>query len=219
MKRVAILLALSLTTAAAAAQSRYVSDELVIMMRSGQGNQFRIVQQLPSGTRLEVLEDAGEYVLVRSPAGKEGWVQARLLINEPVAAHKLVAAEKKLGRLGEENQSLKEKLNTLGDENSVLKKELSRLTGEKSGVEGELANLRKIAAKPAQLNAENQRMKQRIAELEAEVSRLGDTNAKLEDRSQRDWFLTGAGVLGGGIFLGLVLPLLRRRKNSGFDLR
>jgi SH3 domain protein len=62
-------------------------------------------------------------------------------------------------------------------------------------------------------------MKQRIAELETEVSRLDDTNSKLQDRSQRDWFLTGAGVLGGGIFLGLVLPMLRRKKQSGFDLR
>lgn len=219
MKRLAILLVFSLGTATAAAQTRYVSDELVIMMRSGQGNQFRIIQQLPSGTRLEVLEESDQYVRVRTPAGKEGWVQAQHLINEPVAAHKLVAAQKKLQRLAEENKSLQAKLSDVGSENGDLNGAVDRLSREKNAVEKELESLRKLAAKPAQLHDENQRMKGKIAELEAEVKRLGETNTSLKDRSQRDWFLTGAGVLGGGIFLGLVLPLLRRRKSSGFDLR
>lgn len=220
MKRIAILLISSLATAtAAAAPVRYVSDELLIMMRSGQGMQYQIVEQLRSGSRLKVLEEGDKYVHVRSPKGREGWVLAQYLSNEPIARQKLAAAEKKVQNYREESRKLNEKMGELGNENGQLKARVDQLTRAKADVEKELEHLRKISARPAQLNAENRQMKGRIAELEAEVKRLGQTNSALQDRSQRDWFLSGAGVLGGGIFLGLVLPLLRRRKSSGFDLR
>lgn len=220
MKRLAIVLIFGLTTTAAwAAPSRYVSDDLVISLRTGQGTQYRIIEQLHSGSRLEILEEGGEYVRVRSPKGREGWVRAQYLSNEPVARQKLAAAQKKLNSIGEENRSLQGKLQEVGAENGELKTNLDRVTKEKAQVEAELEKLREVAARPAELNEQNQRMKGRIAELEAEAKRLEKANTALKDGSQREWFITGAGVLGGGILLGLVLPLLRRRKSSGFDLR
>jgi SH3 domain protein len=42
---------------------------------------------------------------------------------------------------------------------------------------------------------------------------LDEENTSLRDRTNRDWFLAGAGVLFGGILLGLLVPKLRKRKN------
>ena len=220
MRRFVILLVFSLAAATAtAAPVRYVSDELVITMRTGKGNKYEILEQLRSGTRLEVLGQDGTYTRVRTPKGEEGWVLTRFLSNSPIARHKLARAEKSLQQLRKENRSLEEQLRNLRNEKGELEQQRTQLSGEKNKVAEELENLRKLAARPAQLDAENQRMKAEIGELNAEMKRLGDANAALKDRSKRDWFLTGAGVLGGGIVLGLVLPLLRRRKKSGFDLR
>jgi SH3 domain protein len=45
--------------------------------------------------------------------------------------------------------------------------------------------------------------------LRAEVS-------EIKRNTQRDWFLIGAGVLFGGILLGLILPRLKLRRRSGW---
>ena len=58
----------------ALAAGRYVSDELVIMMRSGQGEQYKIIKMLKAGTPLEVLEEGDAYLQVRAPDGTEGYV-------------------------------------------------------------------------------------------------------------------------------------------------
>ncbi|MGD8927068.1 MAG: hypothetical protein PVG20_09465, partial [Thioalkalispiraceae bacterium] len=55
------------------AANKYVSDHLVITMRTGQGNQFEIIKTLISGTKLEVLEETDTgYTKVRLADGTEG---------------------------------------------------------------------------------------------------------------------------------------------------
>jgi SH3 domain protein len=39
----------------------------------------------------------------------------------------------------------------------------------------------------------------------------------LQDSSNREWFLTGAGVIIIGILIGLIAPRLRPKKKSGWD--
>ena len=65
----------------AQAQTRYVSDKLVITFRTGPGNQFNIVRNLTSGNRVEVLEELADegYTHVRLPDGSEGYVLTQYL--------------------------------------------------------------------------------------------------------------------------------------------
>ena len=51
-----LLLVLMTTTAYAAVEKRYVSDQLWLQMRSGPGNEFRIIKTLSSGSHLIYLE-------------------------------------------------------------------------------------------------------------------------------------------------------------------
>ena len=39
-------------------------------------------------------------------------------------------------------------------------------------------------------------------------------NAALGGRSSQNWFIVGAGVLFGGIVIGLIAPSLRRKRRS-----
>jgi len=39
-------------------------------------------------------------------------------------------------------------------------------------------------------------------------------NGALSSRSRQNWFIVGAGVLSGGIVIGLIAPSLRRKRRS-----
>ncbi len=56
------------------AQTVYVIDEFEVTMRTGPSIENKIIAMLPTGTKLQVIEEEGDWVLVRSPTGREGWV-------------------------------------------------------------------------------------------------------------------------------------------------
>ncbi len=196
------------------AETRYVSDHLVITMRTGQGNSYKVLRQLHSGTPLHVLEEDGEFIRVRTERGTEGWVRGQYLVNEPVAKDRLAAAEEKLARLDSEARSLRQQVSSLKSERDSFKRELNGTESDKISLEKQVAELKKVAAMPLRLREENQVMKDRIDTLELELTQIERVNDELRNNSQRDWFITGAGVLGSGIFLGLVLPFIRRKRRS-----
>ena len=219
MKKISLLLsALLLPLLVQAQDIRYVSDELIITMRTGQGSQYQILKTLPSGTRLEILETDDEtgYSKVRIPDGKEGWVLNRFLTVEPIAREKLAAAQGKMQRLVEQNNALKEELANLKNNNTDLEAERNALLNQQEKAKSELDRLNQVAAQPLQLDKQNRELKQQNVSLEKELQLIQQENQVLKDRSQREWFIAGAGVLLGGLLLGLILPKIRWRKKSNW---
>ncbi|MGE0081958.1 MAG: TIGR04211 family SH3 domain-containing protein [Thiohalomonadaceae bacterium] len=214
MKRVLPLLLLFAFGAVQAEEFMYIDDKLTVTLRTGQGNQFKILRVLESGERVEILERDGDYVRVRGPKGMEGWMRAQYLTDQPIARDRLVVAEQKIAALQEEREKLRAQLKTVQDERSEARKTGAQLEKDYTELQKELAKLREVAAAPIKLHEENQAMRARLDSLENENAQLRTTNEKLRDDAYRDWFLTGAGVLAGGILLGLVLPKMRRRRSS-----
>ena len=218
MKKISLFLAgLLLPILVHAQNTQYVSDELIITMRSGQGSQYQILKTLPSGTRLEVLEasDSG-YTKVRNTEGMEGWVLSRYLSPEPIAKEKLAVAQRRLQRLKDQNSTLKQELASLQDSHRELESERTALVNKTESAEAELERLNQVAAQPILLDNQNRQLKQQNVSLEKELQLLQQENQSLKDRSQREWFIAGAGVLLGGMLLGLIVPKLRWRKKSSW---
>lgn len=201
------------------AAPRYVSDELKINLRTGQGNQYQILRVLPAGTRVEVLEVNQETGYSRVMAnGREGWVLTQYLQDQPIARDRLAAAERRMEQLAGENAQLREerdRLRATGNESAATSRQLA---GAKQALEKELEQLRKIAERPVELSQENQALRERTVTLEKDLQLLRQENQVLKDRSGRDWFVAGAGVLVFGMLLGFVLPKLRGQRKSGWDL-
>jgi SH3 domain protein len=197
--------------------TQYVSDHLVITMRSGQGSQYQILKTLPSGTRLEILEtsDTG-YTKVRNAEGVEGWVLSRYLSPEPIAKEKLAVAQGRLQRLKERNTELKQELAELQKSHQELEAERATLASKTESASAEVERLNQVAAQPILLDKQNRELKQQNVSLEKELQLLQQENQSLKDSSQREWFITGAGVLLGGLLLGLIVPKLRWRKKSSW---
>lgn len=222
------LLLFSAIGTAFAAQTVYVDDKLFLTLRSTQGDGYQVLQTMPSGTQLELLETDGDHARVRTREGEEGWVKSQYLSDEPTAALRLADAERKLERiqadakrrierLQADNRNLEQQLQSANSAKDQLAEKLATLSAENRELQKDMAQLRAAAAAPLELQEENTALKTRVGVLEKEAGALEEENAVLHNRTRRDWFLTGAGVLGGGIVLGLVLPRLRRRRSTFGD--
>ena len=201
----------------AQAETQYVSDHLVITVRTGQGAQFQIIKTLESGEHVKVLEitDTG-YTRIETSDGTEGWVRSQYLAEEPVASEKLVKSEARLLNTRTALKALKEKFATLSKEHKVMSDTQATLSTDKKQLDTELARLNEVARKPIILDKQNRVLKEKNVTLEKDLQRLNQENHSLKDRSQREWFIAGALVLFGGMILGLIIPKLRGRKRSSW---
>lgn len=222
VKFIRLLILLCLAAAAAVAQAqttRYVSDDLTIPLRSGKSIQYRIIAYLPSGEKVDLLEsdsDSG-YSRVRTDKGTEGWVLTRYLADSPSAKDQLEGAKKKLVNIQIENNRLNDELGKLKSENSDLAKQVKSLTDENRRLNQQLTSIRQTASSALAIDNENKALKSKVVDLERQVQSYEQENAVLKDRRNRDWFIAGALVLGGGMLLGLVIPKLRVRRKSNWD--
>jgi SH3 domain protein len=208
-KSLFILLITALTSSPLLAATKYVSDELVINMRSGKGNGFKIIKIVKSGTPLTVLETDSGYTRARTPQGVEGWVLSRFLIDQPVARDQLAKARQDVDTMKEKYEAMVNELSTIKTERDTLSSSEKSLLANKEKMNTELVKLKKIAARPMQLEAENDQLRNELVKIEAEMRLLKQEYQTLEDNTDQEWFMTGAAVLFGGMLLGLIFPKLR----------
>ena len=88
------LLASHVIVRQAAADTRYVSDELIITLRQGKSIQFKIIKTLKTGTPLEVLEEDESYLKVRTTDGIEGYVLRQYITSDPPKTTRLEELER-----------------------------------------------------------------------------------------------------------------------------
>ena len=217
MKTLATLL-LVLFSATALARTAYVTDELKITLRSGESPTHRIMRMLPTGEKLEVLSSnpATGYSKVRTASGAEGFVLTRQLLDQPVARDRLAAAEAEVRALKAAPGELSSRLAKVTDQNEALTQEHEQLKQAKTQVDQEFAALQRTASNAVRIANERNELRKQVASLTREIEDVKQQNRELENKTAQNWFLIGAGVVVGGIILGLILPHLRvrRRKSS-----
>ncbi|MFT4045125.1 MAG: TIGR04211 family SH3 domain-containing protein [Solimonas sp.] len=200
MNRTLLLSALLLAAPLAYAQSnsssgnaQYISDDVSVVLREQPSNDGAPVGSLHSGDKVTVLESLGaqSFARVRTSDGREGWMTARYLSPQPAAKDRLQKMKSDLDAAQNEIKSLQDQLKSAQ------------------------AQLEK--ARPAfELSQDNDRLKTELAAKE----RATDAAMQKYDqaRVQRATLLTGAGLLAGGVMVGLLLPWLlqnRRRRRYG----
>lgn len=200
----------------ARAESLYVIDSLIINLRAGQSAGHASIANLTSGARLELLESGQEYSRVRTSDGKEGWVLNQYLSKTPTAKQRLAELEPKLARFEAENTKLKAELAGITGRHGELDTTYQKVATEHKTLNEELERLRRVSAEPLKLEQENQTMKKDLLELRNDYELLRQEHQLMSDNSDREWFLTGAGVIVLGIIIGLIAPSLRGKKKSSW---
>lgn len=209
-------LAMSLTVCA---ESRWVSDQFEVMLRTGPSTNNAIELMVDSGTELEILEedaDAG-YTRVRTGGGTEGWVLTRYLMAEPSAREQLQTLTGQLTSANAQGSSMGSQLSAIRGEYDSAKRQIRQLEQDKSKLQSQIDQITQKAANTLAIDRQNQELQQQLTDAEIKASILEQENAELSGQTTRNWFITGALVLFGGVLLGLILPRMKFQRKSRYD--
>ena len=201
------------------AQSAWVSDQFEITLRTGPSTTNAIERMLSSGTELAVLEqdDESGYSHVRTTGGTEGWVLTRYLMDEPSAREQLERLTQQLTSASAEGASMTSQLSAIRGQYETATRTISQLEQDKAGLQAQLDDITRKAANTLAIDEQNQRLQQQLTDAEIRISLLEQENEQLTGQTNRNWFITGALVLFGGVLLGLVLPRLKFQRRSRYD--
>ena len=201
------------------AETVYASDQLTVPMRTGTTIRHKIIKFIPSGTKLELLEttDDDAYSKVVTAEGKEGWIKSSNLLHEPGAYEKLEKAQQKLATQQEKITELREIIKQLKDERQQLAEAKQGLLNKNERLMSNIQELRLASSEPIKVAERNQKLEVEIEAEREKNERLMKENEFLSNKSLRDWFVIGALVSLGSLFLGLVIPRISWRKKDSWS--
>jgi len=185
-------LLLCVPLAMAQGRQQYISDEISVTIRQKPSNDAESLGSIKSGMKVTVLESLGSdsFARIRTADGREGWITARFITDQPASKEQLGTLKQQLDQAHSQSQSLQQELNT--------------------------AQQQLAKAKPAlEMAGENEKLKAAIAQREQQVGELEQQYDA--EKARRQTLLTGALLVAGGIFIGLVLPWMGGRKKRYSD--
>ncbi|QHM72452.1 hypothetical protein C7M51_02764 [Mixta intestinalis] len=192
------LLTFSVTLPVHAEEKRYISDELSTWVRSGPGDQYRLVGKLNAGEQVTLLQtnSQSQYGQIRDAEGKTNWIPLAQLSAEPSLRTRVPQLEKQV-------KDLTDKLANIDNSWNQRTADMQK----------------KVAASDSVINGlkeENQQLKNQLIVAQKKVNAA---NVQLDDKQRTiimQWFMYGGGVAGVGLLLGLLLPHMipRRKKNN-----
>lgn len=184
-----------------AQEAGWVTDELQLDLRAGPGNQYRILQMVPAGEALTVLEASEAWSRVELASGREGWMLSRFLSDQPGARERLEALDSRAQRLTLDNQRLREDLEAATGRLEALQAEFVVVNEQRNLLEMQMVEARQ----GLELFGEHQDMRKQLVDLQRLNEDLGHQIDLLEQRNESRWFIAGGLVLGAGLVFGLLL--------------
>jgi len=218
VKALSILLLSFLMIAPTLAEKRYISDELWINLRTGPGNEFRILKTLKSGTHLQFVEEDEEndYTKVITDKGLEGWIPTRFLQDEPIAFEKLILTQRELDKVKADFNELQQAHAEAKKELSQTKQARSEIKQEQTAQEKELEQIKKVSANAINLDKKNKELMEETEQLKITMDTLKAENERLQESKDLNYILFGGGLIVLGIILGLVLPKMSGRRGDNW---
>lgn len=180
------------------AQTQYVTENLSTYLRKGPGDQFKISGAIQAGEKVTLIDKKERYSLVRDSKNREAWILNSELTSTP-------SSKELTPQLQQKVQELTTKLNNIDKDWQQRTAEMQRRTQQSDQQSSELLE------QNAQLKRELEILKNKNRDLEA-----------IQDASSREimiqYFIYGGSVLGVGLLLGLLIPVLlpRRKRNNGW---
>ncbi|MGD9082028.1 MAG: TIGR04211 family SH3 domain-containing protein [Desulfobacterales bacterium] len=195
------------------AESKYISDTMKVTMRTGPGNDRKIISLLRIGTKVEVVEPGDEWTLVRLANGKEGWVINRFLTDKipsdielKILKNKYEVLKDNTTKIQERNRLLKAENEKLTTEFAVSRKELRKTTSDYEALKTESKEFLELQSKFKAASSKLDEQTKKAEKFEDELTKLlWNQNIK--------WFLSGAGVLILGFIIGFSTKRQRRRSS------
>lgn len=216
-----IIATLGLTTLWAtpvAAAPGWISDTLFVPVRSGAGNQYRIVHRgLKTGTRVEIIamEEGSEWAQVRI-GDIEGYINSQYVARTPPAMIRLEQLEKQHEQARQQLSEARQQVSSLTSERNQLAADNKRLGGELNTQSEEVSKLQDIAADPIRLDRANRELNEELSRLRTELNTVTAENAMLRGDKTSSMWLVGASILIGGWLIGWLMKSRSSRARSNW---
>ena len=220
MLRHLLLLLILITGAVQAQETRYISDEVFVVLHAGPGSNYRWLAKLIPGTSLveQRRSTDGNWAEVRTSRGTVGWVQAEYLASEAPAQVRLPRVVRQLEEAEQEAATLRTSLDALEGQHSELQNSLAESQAELQRVTEELAQLRQVSGSAVETAEQNRHLVEESESMRLSIDTLEADNRRLKDRVQTSAFIDGAFAVLLGVIITLVVPRLwpRRRSSSSW---
>lgn len=204
-----------LLTAAAEASTVYISDVQFVAIREGMDNATRAVERgLKSGTPLQVLEQSQGYTKVLTPSGNEGWVADYFLSEDMVTRDQLDQLQQELNKRKQDVTLISNDLSRSNQKISDLENANATLQQRNNALEAQLQEASQLSQRAQAIVANNDNVSYQLTSLKQQADAAKQYAENLQDTTQQKWFILGAATLFGGLLLGTILPMLRRKKTS-----
>lgn len=217
MLRLVFILLMASSSALMAQETRYISDDVFVVLHAGPGSNYRWLGKLIPGTELveQRRSTDGNWAEVMTPRGTEGWVQAEYLAVEPPAQVRLPAVVRQLEEAQQESAALRSRLAEIQTSQQSLSVQLEERSAELQSVTEELAQLRQVSGSAIETAENNRRLVEESATMRTTLDTLEADNQRLQDRVRSSAFFDGALAVLLGVIITLVVPRLwPKRKNS-----
>lgn len=211
-------IALCLICSPANAETKFISDDIEVTLRSGTSTANNIVDLLRSGDRVTVIEEdlTTQYSLVETENDTRGYVLTRFLMDQPPARATLVELQARY-------QTQQAELARQQAEVKRLDRELAQAQGDNENLkntlrasEEELGSVRDAAASTLDVMEQNQRLQNVVAQLQKEKDQLAGDNAALRDSTRLDWFIRGGALSLVAFLIGILVTRIRWRKTDSW---
>ena len=204
-----LLMVSLLSVVPAEADTRYVSDQIVITLRRGPGTEYKILKSLPTGAAVEFLEEEDNYLKVRTKDGSEGYVLKQYVTTTLPKAYAIARLEKERAQLQERLAAMAKRAQGWTAEKEELRRQVADVQQAFSSEKGKRARLAKKhetllegAKNVSDLLKERDQLKAENEKYAADLAKLRQENDDILRKAIVKWFLAGAGVLFVGWLMG-----------------
>lgn len=224
-----VLLISTFTSINLYAESVYISDELYVPIRNGQGNKFAILHKgIPSGTKLTLVERDKEWTKVTTSSGITGWVRNQFIDNNPPAKLQLSSANKKVNSLTKKLEAVQKEKDSLisqyqQEKNSLMNEYqqtqnlLKETQSKTKELNEEYTSLKAVSSSAVESHQRLQTIAQKMQLLQTENDVLKSENESLRRSESTTFFIYGAFAVLLGVLLAIMLPKLKpNKRNTGW---
>ena len=217
-----LTMATALSSGSLAQETQYISDMVLVPVRSGAGSEYRIVNRgLPSGTALLVYAESedGEWTEIETRGGTRGWIPSQYLQSDPPASLLINDLRRELEQVRSERDRVVSQLNLSSSEANEADETIVELNAALESTQAELTEVKRVSAAALDLDSLNQQL---VAELESERSDadlLRLENVRLRERIANNQILDGALAVLLGVILAVVAPRLwpKKKRQDGWS--
>lgn len=215
-----IVLILLATAASADAETRYVSDLLVVTVRNQKGDSYDVLETLTTASPVEILEEDKTYVKVKTAKNNVGYILKQYITKELPKALQIKQLNSQVTELQQQldhlRESSQEKLETASQTQSQigsLTKQLEQNRQEFEKVNNKYQQLLKNSENVVNLTTENEQLIEQNNLINSELLVLREENQNFHRSNMIQWFIAGAAVFFGGWLIGKI----SRKKQRGYS--